>query len=308
MPNQATFDSHQLAALVKQKARAVGFDLCGIASVEPSARADHFRAWLDAGKAGEMSYLANRFDERIDPRKYFPAARSAICVALNYFVEPKQSSNQSHDLKIASYARGLDYHEHVKDRLWMISDWLCELVPEVQTRCATDTAPIMERELAARAGIGWIGKNTMLIHPSVGSFTFLGTIFTSLELPIDEPMDDHCGTCTRCIDACPTQAIEPYTLDARRCISYLTIEHRTEIAPELKSKLSNWVFGCDICQDVCPHNRKVPISTLEETKPRVPSTISREKILDLTDDDFRAFTRKTSMRRVKLPQFKRNAR
>lgn len=300
-------DSHQLTALVKQKARAVGFDLCGIASVEPASRAGHFRAWLDAGKAGEMHYLINRFDERTDPRTYFPQAKSAICVALNYFIEQKSESTGEDDLKIASYARGLDYHDYVKDRLWKISDWLRRLVPDVQTRCATDTAPIMERELARRAGIGWIGKNTMLIHPAVGSFTFLGTIFTSLDLPVDEPMNDHCGTCTRCIEACPTQAIEPYTLDARKCISYLTIEHRDEIEAELKSKLSNWVFGCDICQDVCPHNRRAPVSMLSETQPRVPATISRSTILHWNDEDYRAITRKTSMRRVKLPQFQRNA-
>lgn len=300
-----TFDPHQLAAQIKQKARSVGFDLVGIGDASPSKYAAFLRDWLAAGRAGEMAFLQNRLGERLDPQRFLPGAKSVVCVAMNYHVE--ETPERSDDLRIAAYARGIDYHEHVKPRLYEIADFIRDTVPGTQTKCGVDTVPVLERELAARAGIGWVGKNTMLIHPRIGSYTFLGEVLTTLELPLDKPMPDRCGTCTRCIDACPTQCISPYELDAKRCISYLTIEHESELHEQWRGKLDGWVFGCDVCQQVCPYNRQPPIATLAELQPRAPATISRETIENWTQEDYWAFTRRSAMRRVKLPQFKRNA-
>ena len=304
-------DAWQAAARVKAKARELGFDLVGIASAEPSAHRDYLRQWLDAGRAGEMRYLSDRFDERTDVGRILPSARSVICVALNYHVplEPPPPE-QARPLKIAKYALGVDYHVHLKDKLYDLADWLRATFPGTQTRSSTDTAPVLERELAARAGIGWIAKNTMVINQQIGSWTLLGEVITTLELPPDAPAINRCGTCRRCLDACPTGAITaPYELDATRCISYLTIEHRGDIAPELAEKLNGWVAGCDICQQVCPWNGRAPIAMLEELQPRHPSgTIDADAIEQWTQEEYFAATRRSSTRRIKLPQFKRNAR
>jgi epoxyqueuosine reductase len=303
-------DPHQLAARVKAKAREIGFDLCGIASAEPSAHRDYLRQWLDAGHAGEMRYLHDRFDERTDVGRILPGARSVICVALNYHVplEPPPPE-QASPVRVARYALGVDYHVHLKDKLYALADWLRQAVPGVQTRSSVDTAPLLERELAARAGLGWLAKNTMLVNERIGSWTFLGEVVTTLELPVDAPAKDRCGTCRRCLDACPTRAITaPYELDATRCISYLTIEHRGEIEPELAEKLGGWVAGCDICQQVCPWNGRAPIALLDELQPRHPSgTIDADAIEAWSQEDYFAATRRSATRRIKLPQFKRNA-
>jgi epoxyqueuosine reductase len=305
-------DAHQLAAEIKQQARIRGFDLVGIAPASPSAYRDYFRQWLDDGQAGTMDYLAARFDERTDPGRYFGSAASVICVALNYCVDLEEVATEDRPFhaRIARYALGTDYHELIKDRLHELADWLRQSVPGTRTRCGVDTAPIMERELAARAGIGWIGKNTCIIHPTIGSWLLLGEIITTLELPADEPIVDRCGTCTRCIDACPTAAITaPRQLDARRCISYLTIEHRGEIAEEWKHQLGEWVFGCDICQDVCPFNSKAPLTDDPALQPRFPTgTIDLRQLLEWGSEDYRAATRHSAMRRVKLPVLQSSAR
>ena len=178
---------------------------------------------------------------------------------MNYHfpLEPVGEEDRAYQGRIARYALGDDYHEIIKDRLHVLADWLRQIAPDAQTRAAVDTAPVLERELAGLAGIGWVGKNTCVIHPRVGSWLLLGQIITTLSLSADEPMPDHCGTCTRCIDACPTDAItQPYQLDASRCISYLTIEHRGEIPTEFHGPIGDWLYGCDICQDVCPHNSR----------------------------------------------------
>lgn len=305
-------DRYAIAAQVKQQARNAGFDLVGIASAMPSRWGDYLRTWLDGGQAGEMAYLANRFAERTQPEVYLTGAKSVVCVAINYHVElePLPDAQRKHHGKIARYALGDDYHELLKSRLHTVADWMRQTFPDCQTRACVDTAPVMEKELAARAGVGWLGKNTCLISPRIGSWLLLGEILTTLPLPPDDQATDHCGTCTRCIDACPTGAITaPYQLDARKCISYLTIEHRGQIAPELQPQIGNWLYGCDICQDVCPHNRKAPAASDPALAPRFPTgTMDVDEIESWSEEDYRARLRGSAMKRVKLPILKRNVR
>ena len=307
-------DLHQLAAQVKQRARELGFDLVGVSDASPSKYRQYFRNWLDDGQAGTMEYLSRRFEERTDPATYVPGAKSVICVAINYHAPleapPPPPSDSGPQGRIARYALGDDYHEHIKRKLHELADWIRAAARGAQTRCGVDTAPIPEKELAARAGIGWIGKNTCVINPAIGSWLLLGEVITTLELPPDEPAIDGCGTCRRCIDACPTDAITaPYQLDARKCISYLTIEHRGEVAAELQPKIGEWLYGCDICQDVCPWNAKAPIASDPALQPRFPSgTADLRQWLAWTDDDYRVTLRGSAMKRVKLPVLQRNAR
>jgi epoxyqueuosine reductase len=300
-----------LAFGIKGKARELGFDLVGIAPAGRTQFESYLRDWIAEGRHGEMAYLANRLEERLDPQQYLSGARSIICVAINYHtpLEPIPEEEKQRHGKIARYALGRDYHEHIKTRLHELADWIRSQAPEAQTRAAVDTAPVLEREMAARSGVGWVGKNTCIINRHAGSFLLLGQIVTTLELPADEPETDHCGTCTRCIDACPTAAITaPYQLDARRCISYLTIEHRGEIDPDLQRQMGDWVFGCDICQDVCPHNRTPPQATDLALQPRFPTgTMDVEAAAQWTVEQYQQATRHSAMRRVKLPQLQRNA-
>lgn len=212
--------------------------------------------------------------------------------------------------KIARYAWGEDYHEVIKSRLHQLADWIKERAPDAQTRCAVDTAPVMEKELAARAGIGWQGKNTCIINEKIGSWVLLGEILTTLELPPDSPAIDRCGTCRRCIDACPTGAITgPYQLDARKCISYLTIEHREPLAEVDQPKIGEWLFGCDICQDVCPWNSDAPITGDPAFAPRIlGGGIDLESLLKWSPADYAGALRGSAMKRVKLPVLQRNGR
>jgi len=300
-----------LAVKIKDRARMLGFDLAGIAPADPSQFREYLRRWLDEGRGGSMSYLNNRFDERTDPSVYLPGAQSVICVAMNYFYpleEPPEQERPFH-VRIARYALGDDYHELMKRRLHELADCIRELAPQAQTRAAVDTAPVLERELAARAGIGWVGKNTCIIHPRIGSWLFLGQVLTTLPLPTDEPIADHCGTCTRCIDACPTAAITaPYQLDASRCISYLTIEHRAAISDELRPLIGEWLYGCDICQDVCPHNSKAAATDKPEFKPRFATgSLDVREVMKWDEQTYREKLRNSAMKRVKLPVFQRNA-
>ncbi len=299
----------QIAAAIKQKAAQLGFDLVAIARAEPTARREFITRWLDDGRAGEMHYLHERLDERLDPHRYFPAARSIVCLALNYHVPLEPTP--PHHARLARYAQGDDYHDKLKQMLYDLADWVRETFPGTETRCGTDSVPVLEREHAARAGIGWVGKNTLVIHPRIGSWLLLGEVMTSLELPPDRPITtDHCGTCTRCIDACPTAAITgPRQLDARKCISYLTIEHSGEIDDALKPKMGDWLFGCDICQDVCPFNGKAPITLTPWLQPRrATNSIDVNAVEHWSLDDYHVATRRSPMRRVKLPILQRNAK
>ncbi len=305
-------DSHQLAALVKQRARQLGFDLVGIAPADPSRYREYLREWLDDGQQGTMGYLARRFDERTNLATYLPEAKSVICVAMNYHVtlaELPENQRADHG-KVARYALGEDYHELIKKRLHELADWVREQAPQSITRACVDTAPVMEKELSARAGVGWQGKNTCIINEGVGSWLLLGEIVTTLDLPTDEPAIDRCGTCTRCIEACPTQAItDAYQLDARKCISYLTIEHREEIPEDLASQLGDWVYGCDICQDVCPWNKRAPEATDLALQPRFKTgTINLRDVLQWGPTEYQTTLRGSAMKRVKLPVLQRNAR
>jgi len=297
---------------IRNRARELGFDLVGIAGIEPSPHRYHFRQWLDQGRAGTMDYLAARFAQRTDPSVYFPGVRSAICVAMNYYVplEEVHEAERANHGRVARYALGDDYHTLIKGKLYQLADWLRQSAPGAETRCAVDTAPILERELAARAGIGWVGKNTCVISPRIGSWIFLGEVLTTLELPADAPITDHCGMCRRCIDACPTGALSvPYELDARRCISYLTIEHRGEIAAEMREQLGEWLYGCDICQDVCPWNHRAPTAVEPALQPRLSTgTLDLRDVGQWEAGQPNPTMRNSAMKRVKLPILQRNAK
>ncbi|HET8761993.1 MAG TPA: tRNA epoxyqueuosine(34) reductase QueG [Gemmatimonadales bacterium] len=241
------------ADIVKQWAEEAGFLACGITNLGPNAHADALDRWLAAGYGGTMRYIHRQAKKRKNPALADPEARSVVVVLDNYYYD--DSDQNATPPKVAKYARGKDYHDTVGRRLEGLAERLRE-AGAGHTRCYVDAGPIPERELARRAGLGWIGKNAMLIRPGVGSFFFIGEILTDLELALDAPFEtDHCGSCSRCIDACPTDAIvEPRVVDATRCISYLTIEQKGPIPDDLAAKMDGWVFGCDICNDVCPWN------------------------------------------------------
>ena len=295
----------QLAAEIKQRSRQLGFDKCGIAQAGPSGQATFLREWLAEGRHAGMEWLAKRTDERADIREYLPGAQSVICVAMSYHV-PLAEPAEGQTGKVARYALSGDYHKHMKKRLHALADWL-----RVETKCETkacvDTAPVLEREWAARAGIGWQGKNTLVMDTKLGSYLLLGEVVTTLTLPPDRPAVDRCGTCTRCIEACPTNAITPYALDPRKCISYWTIEDRGET---LGVDPHGWLFGCDICQEVCPWNRKALPATDPHAQPKPHLAAGRldpREVLDWSPEQYQDVTRGTALKRVKLPQWKRNA-
>jgi epoxyqueuosine reductase len=292
----------------KAKALSLGFDLVGIASAQRSGYSDYLRRWLDAGRAGEMRYLADRFEERTDPSVYLSGARSIICVGLNYFTSLASNDDVSPRGRVARYALGLDYHEVIKPRLHALADWLRGATGG-ECKAAVDTAPLMEKELAQRAGIGWIGKNTCVIDRQRGSYFFLGEVVTTAALIPDQPAEDLCGSCRRCIDACPTGAITaPYELDARKCISYLTIEHRGDIEANLSTQMGDWIYGCDICQEVCPWNRRAEPSDDSTMAPRfADGRIDLLSLLNWDATTYQTQLRKSAMKRVKLPMLQRNA-
>lgn len=306
----------QLGQSLIERAKALGFACAGIASLEPIEHADELDAWLDAGMHGEMGYLDQHRDLKANPGRIIEGARCALVVGDLY---ASRDDNIDHPLepgtgRIARYARGRDYHKLIKKRLVRLLLELQEEHPEAEFKAFVDTAPLPERELAARAGIGWVGKHTLIIHPQLGSYMFLGGIMMTLEAenPAEiERVADHCGTCTRCIDACPTDAITPHRVDARRCISYLTIEHRSPIEPALASKMGDWVYGCDICQEVCPHNSPKPGQLLDEpANPAYGSDRSSFDLLEVlgwTEDDRREAFVGSAMKRAKLEMMQRNA-
>lgn len=296
---------------IQQLAIDLGFALCGVADAEPTRYRQHLLDWLAAGSHGEMDWLKRNVDLRCDPGELLPGARSVICVA-DHIGPDTQTLDDSLGGRIARYAHFDDYHKIIKKRLHRLCDALSERAPEHTFRAAVDTAPILEREFAQRAGLGWVGKHTLLIHPSRGSHMLIGEIVTTLPLAAHSaPEPDRCGTCTRCIDACPTDCITPYAVDAARCVSYLTIEHRTAIDPAMHEAIGEWLFGCDICQDVCPYNAQdrgdvSDAPAAEYGEPRAPS-FDLLAVLGWSEDDRRAAFTRSAMKRAKLPQIKRNA-
>lgn len=294
--------------LIRREAYRLGFGFVGFARAQKlDEEAVRLEKWLNANAHGKMAYMANHFDMRVDPTLLVPGAKTVICLTFNYFNPDKQEDPDAP--VIASYAYGQDYHFVVKDRLKSLLDYIRTEIGEVDGRCFVDSAPVMEREWAKRSGIGWNGRNTLTINPKAGSFFFLAEIICDLPLIYDDPIRDHCGTCRRCIDACPTEAISPegYFLDASRCISYLTIELREEIPETFKGKTDNWMFGCDVCQDVCPWNR---FSRRHETPEFEPHPdllgMTRRDWQELTEEVFGRVFRKSAVKRVKFEGLKRN--
>ncbi len=296
--------------LIRTEAQRLGFEFVGFARAERlDDEARRLEEWLGRGSHGKMAYMENHFDLRIDPTKLVPSAKSVICLTFNYYNPDQQTDPDAP--KISRYAYGEDYHAVVKDRLKNLLSYMQEQIGEVNGRCFVDSAPVLEREWAKRAGIGWNGRHTLTIHPRRGSFFFLAEIICDLPLVYDDPIRDHCGTCRRCIDACPTEAIssEGYFLDASRCISYLTIELREEIPAAFSSKMDNWMFGCDVCQDVCPWNRFSERHSEPAFEPH-PDLLgmTRSDWLELTEDVFGKVFRKSAVKRAKFEGLKRTIR
>lgn len=294
--------------LIRAEAHRLGFEFVGFARAERlDEAASQLESWLSKGAHGRMAYMENHFDMRVDPTLLVPGAKTVICLTFNYFTEAKQQDVEAP--KIATYAYGEDYHHVVKERLKDLLQFMQTEIGEVNGRCFVDSAPVMEREWAQRAGIGWNGRNTLTIHPKRGSFFFLAEIICDLPLLYDDPIRDHCGTCRRCIDACPTQAIAPegYFLDATKCISYLTIELRDEIPAAFKEQMEGWIFGCDVCQDVCPWNRFSTQHQEPAFEPH-PALLAMKKSdwQELTEETFGRVFKKSAVKRVKYVGLKRN--
>lgn len=299
------------AAEVKAEAERIGFVACGIAPLEPSRRADALDRWLARGYAGVMGYLPRQARKRKDPRTIMPGARTAVVVLENYAPTADERSRSDDAFHVASYARGMDYHIVTHGRLHRLSEWMKARGAAV-AHTWVDDGPVPERELAERAGLGWVGKNTMLIHPRLGSFTLIGTVFTDLELAHDAPQGtDLCGSCTRCLEACPTEAfVEERVLDATRCLSYLTIEQRADPPAELAGRFSGWAFGCDICNDVCPWNVKFARpTTVPEFRDRGDPDRRDPAVFEAMDEtEFRRRYADTPLARPGLDRMRRNVR
>jgi epoxyqueuosine reductase len=325
---------------MKQTALEAGFDRCGVAAAKPISRGDFYAEWLARDRCGSMAYLRRHQNSRRDIRAWLPWAKSVIVVAANYHQsEPPAQATGSRNGgppacapgsergaaseplepamnceargRVAMYAWGDDYHIVLRERLQaLVEQWRTLLAEQFRTQLCVDTSAIIEREYAAAAGIGWIGKNTLILHESLGSFFFLGEVVTDLDLAVDEPVADRCGTCTRCLDACPTAAFpQAHVMDARRCISYLTIEHRDEIPADLASRMGDWVFGCDVCQTVCPFNRRAP----EMNEPRWKASLDDarpvlDEIMSWDEAAYQVRVRGKARDRARLAMWQRNAR
>jgi len=295
----------QLAQQLKDEARRLGFDAVGIARAGAADHFDRFQRWLADGCAGEMDYLTRHAEARRHPSSILVNVRSVVMLALNYGVEPTTTG-----LPVARYALGQDYHEVLWERLSVLLAWVKERVPDCVGRGVVDTAPLLERDFARRAGLGWFGKNTMLLNKRLGSYLFLAALLLDIDLPSDAAHEtSHCGTCRACLDACPTNAFPaPGVLDARRCLSYHTIELRGPVPEEFRPAFTGWLFGCDICQEVCPWNRKAPQGTDPAFAPREDLvSLDPLEVLTLTEEEFRRRFRGTALKRTKRRGLVRNA-
>lgn len=294
-------------SIIKKIAYESGFQFCGISKAEFLAEeAPRLEKWLKDSKHGKMSYMENHFDMRLDPRLLVPGSKSVVSLLYNYYPEQKQRDDSFH---VSKYAYGTDYHFVIKDKLKLFLERIRTEIGDVDGRVFVDSAPVMDKVWAKKSGLGWVGKHSNLIHPKKGSFFFIAELIIDLELEADGPIKDYCGTCTRCIDACPTDAIvEPYVVDGSKCISYLTIELKDEILPtEFSGKMKDWIFGCDICQDVCPWNR---FST-PHAEPLFSSAngwlnYSKNDWKDLTDELFTNLFKNSAVKRTKKDGLMRN--
>lgn len=307
------------------RCRELGFALAGVCDARAGDFQQEYRDWISRAEHGSMAYLERNIDMRLDPTIMMPGARSIIMVADQYAERNDRSTKENGGTgvppvryeppagRIARYAQGRDYHVVMKKRLHALCDALRAEHPDHQFRAFVDTAPVLEREHGARAGLGWIGKHTLLIHPRLGSWLLLGGVLTTLDIDASstEPVPDHCGGCTRCIDACPTDAISPYSVNASRCISYLTIERREPIDPAFHEAIGDWIFGCDICQEVCPHNSARPpsVDTGEAHVAYEPRRTAFDllEVLGWTEEDRRSAFQSSALKRATLDMFKRNA-
>jgi epoxyqueuosine reductase len=298
-----------LTEQIKSKALELGFHKVGIARAErleeESVRLEN---WLWQDYQASMQWMEKSLEKRIDPREIVPDAKSVISVAVNYYT-PQEHESKDGEGKISRYAWGDDYHIHVTKRIQALFECIKRIAPECDGRYYVDTGPTMDKAWAARAGLGWQGKHSNIITKEFGSWVFLGEIITNLQLDCDSPMEDFCGTCTACIDACPTDAIrEPYIVDSNRCISYLTIEHRGEIAESLGEKFDRWIYGCDICQDVCPWNRFEKESDHPEYQPREWNVNPKlEELRNMSQEEFARRFKNSPIKRTKREGMKRNA-
>lgn len=291
---------------IKQKAHDLGFSYCGISQATfLEEEAPRLESWLKNNMHGEMKYMENHFDKRLDPRLLVPGAKSVVSLLLNYFPAEQQNPNS---YKISKYAYGEDYHFVIKDKLKDLLHYINDEIGEVDGRVFVDSAPVLDKAWAAKSGLGWVGKNNNLIRKTEGSFFFVAELIIDLELQYDTATTNHCGSCTACIDACPTQAIEsPYIVNGSKCISYLTIELKDAIPDEFSGKLDDWIYGCDVCQDVCPWNRFAKPNTEPLFKPK-PTLIDYDKQQwnDLTNEIFNEIFKKSPVKRTKFSGLMRN--
>lgn len=295
--------------IIKEQAKQLGFMFCGISRAEfLEEEAAGLEKWLREGRHGRMQYMENHFDKRLDPRLLVDGARSVISLGLNYYTPLSQKDPEAP--KISRYAYGKDYHFVIKDKLKELLLFIRTEIGEIGGRAFVDSAPVMDKAWAKRSGMGWLGKHTNLISKEAGSFFFLAELIIDLELEYDMPVADHCGTCTRCIDACPTEAITaPYEIDGSKCISYFTIELKEQIPESVRGQFKNWMFGCDICQEVCPWNRFSTPHSEPAFEPH-PQLLGMKKAdwEELTEETFREVFRKSAVKRTKFSGLKRNIR
>jgi epoxyqueuosine reductase len=308
-PAEGSISRTELTRIVKAAVLAEGFDQVGIAAATPGLGADRLVDWIADGRHGEMDYMQRHLDARRDPNSVLEGVRSVVVGALNYKTKTTNPL-EAGEGRISRYAWGRDYHDVLRTKLQNAAAIIQASAPGENFRAVVDSAPLMERDYASLAGMGWFGKNTLLLNRKLGSFFFLGALLTTADLAADAPFEaDHCGSCTKCLDSCPTNAFDgPYRLDPRRCISYLTIEHRGSIDESLAKGMGDWVFGCDVCQDVCPWNRKPPTANVPEFRPTPGmNPVSLESALTITDAEFRQRFRGTPLFRIKRHRFVRNA-
>lgn len=293
--------------IIKEAAARLGFVFCGISKAGfLEEEANRLDTWLKRGYHGRMSYMENHHDMRLDPTKLVPGARSVVSLVYNYY--PKADLARDGEPKVAKYAYGEDYHFIIREKLKELLAEIRDAIGEINGRAFVDSAPVMERTWAARSGLGWIGKNSLLLNRTMGSFFFLAELIIDLELVYDGPVKDYCGTCTACMDACPTDAIpEPYVVDGSKCISYFTIELKEAIPEDYKGQFQDWIFGCDICQDVCPWNR----FSKPHDEPRLDpspelSSMTKEDWLEMTRETFDRVFRRSPLKRTRFEGIKRN--